>query len=261
MSRFSCYIITDSTLGIQCAEHLLQKKHKIFGIVSQNQLVSAWCKKHDIPLINFLHTFEDFAHQKNFDYLFSIVNSHILTSNILSSPQKLAINFHDAPLPKYAGVHATSWAILNQEKKHGVTWHIIEQKVDAGDVLNQELIPIDSGETALSLDIKCYLTAIKTFKALCDDLSQGTVSRIPQDLTKRTFFGAHKKPASLGFVDWKEPGNKIETLFRALSFGDYPNALSSFKILFSSDYFCPKSLKILYKNEGNMPGTILKVSE
>ena len=261
MSRFSCYIITDSTLGIQCAEHLLQKKHKIYGVLSQNPLVSAWCKNHDIPLIDSLQTFEALAIQKNFDYLFSIVNPKILSSKILSSSQKLAINYHDAPLPRYAGTHATSWAILNQEKTHGVTWHRMEPKVDAGDILKQEIIPIDKGETALSLNIKCYLIAIKTFKALCDDLSQGTVLRVPQDLTKRTFFGTYKKPFSLGFVNWKESGDQIETLFRALSFGDYPNALSSFKILFSSDYFCPKSLKILYKNEGNMPGTILKVSE
>ena len=57
-----------------------------------------------------------------FDYLFSIVPNKIFSEEILKLPRRFAINFHDAPLPKYAGLNATTWAILNNEKSHGITW-------------------------------------------------------------------------------------------------------------------------------------------
>ena len=73
----------------------------------------------------------------SFDFLFSIVNSQILFPSLLKLPREFAINFHDALLPKYAGVHATSWAIFNQEKTHGITWHVMSEIVDSGDILKQ----------------------------------------------------------------------------------------------------------------------------
>lgn len=79
------------------------------------------------------------------DYLFSIfsiVNRHLIPNELIALPQHLAINYHEAPLPNYAGVHATSWAIMNREVKHGITWHVMTERVDAGDILKQHFVEI-----------------------------------------------------------------------------------------------------------------------
>ena len=53
---------------------------------------------------------------------------------VLALAARGAINFHDGPLPRYAGLNAPVWAILNREPAHGVTWHLIEGGIDEGDI-------------------------------------------------------------------------------------------------------------------------------
>ena len=55
------------------------------------------------------------------DYLFSVLNEKILQTKYLKMVKKYSINFHDGPLPKYAGLFSSTWAIYN-EKEHGVCW-------------------------------------------------------------------------------------------------------------------------------------------
>ena len=137
---FSCFIVGEGTLPIRCAEVLLQRGHDILGIVSPDSSLRRWARERDIPHLD-PATLEDlaaFLGQRAFDYLFSIVNSYILSEDILALPRRMSINYHDAPLPRYAGSHATSWAILARESRYGVSWHVATRRVDAGDILSQE---------------------------------------------------------------------------------------------------------------------------
>jgi methionyl-tRNA formyltransferase len=106
----------------------------------------------------------------------------------LQRAQSLAINYHNAPLPKYAGLHALAWAILNKEQFYGITWHEMIEEIDAGDILKQTLIEIDPNETGLSLSVKCYQSAINAFNELVYDISHQNVRKSAQNLTERTYF-------------------------------------------------------------------------
>src|SRR6185295_1732898 len=132
--------------------------------------------------------------QEPFDYLFSIVNNRVLPREALETPRKWAINYHDAPLPAYAGVHATSWALMQGEAVHGVTWHIMADQVDAGSILKQKQIQIACDETASTLNVKCYEAAIYAFDELVDDLSSHRASAKTQSLEQRTYFPRYKRP-------------------------------------------------------------------
>lgn len=115
----------EGTLVIQCGEFLLNEEYQILGMISPDSMVARWAKEKSIP---FLHPKDDmlsFLGQKPFDYLFSIVNNIVIPTAVLALPCRYAINYHDAPLPKYAGINATSWAILSGEKIHGVSWHVM----------------------------------------------------------------------------------------------------------------------------------------
>lgn len=127
---FSCYIISETSLGLQCAIEIVKEGHKLLGIISTHDETCSWAKKNNIPSIASIIEFEKLNPYKEFDYLFSIVNSQILPVSVLQFPRVCAINYHDSPLPKYAGVNAISWAILNQEKTHGITWHKMTEQVD-----------------------------------------------------------------------------------------------------------------------------------
>ena len=70
-----------------------------------------------------------------FDWLFSIANLEMIPESVLARAKAGAVNFHDGPLPRYAGLNAPVWAILAGETAHGITWHMIEGGIDEGDVL------------------------------------------------------------------------------------------------------------------------------
>ena len=123
-NRFSCFIIGEGTLPIRCAEILLDQEHTIYGIISSDLAVNDWAREREIPHIDPKDkNIATFLSRHPFDYLFSIVNAYILPKQILELSRRCAINFHDAPLPRYAGNYATSWAIMQGERVHGVTWH------------------------------------------------------------------------------------------------------------------------------------------
>jgi amino acid adenylation domain-containing protein/non-ribosomal peptide synthase protein (TIGR01720 family) len=256
--KFSCYVIGDDTLASQCGDILLSQGHLILGVISSLPTIQAWACKHKIPLISASSGLSDVG-LKQCDYLFSIVNNQIFPERILALPKYFAINYHDAVLPRYAGVHATSWALLNQEKSHGVTWHIMEEKIDAGDILKQEIVNIDNDETALSLNLKCYQAAIKAFSELVDELATNTYVRKPQDLSQRTYYPINQKSMGNGWINWHDSAENIERYYRALNFGDYCNRLGSLKFKISGTTYIINELKVLkIKSAQPLAGTLVK---
>lgn len=258
--KFSSYIITETSLGAQCAEILLTEGHQVLGVISNNQDVIKWALKHNIPYFLTLKEFEKLKPEQSFDYLFSIVNNQILPSKLLKYPCYFAIDYHDAALPKYAGVHATSWAILNNEKSHGISWHVMSSLVDTGDILKQITFPIETDETTLTLNLKCYTQAIETFRVLVKELAEGTAHKQPQDLQDKSYYSAHQKPDNAGVVDWDGSAQDIDKLYRALYFGNYPNKLTSFKFLIDQQIFFPHKLEILKEKTKAKSGTIVKIN-
>jgi hypothetical protein len=183
------FLLGQGAMPVLCAELLLQAGFYIEGLHGPDHQLADWARRH-----NDLRFYADFDHFKasagstKYEFLFSIVNFRILDAEILRSPRVLAINYHDGPLPRYAGSHAPAWAYRNKEGSHGVTWHVIEERVDAGDILKQASFPLSPEETLESLSQKCYLMGIRAFRELIAELKLGTYSRFPQDLSQRTFY-------------------------------------------------------------------------
>ena len=260
---FDCYIICETSLGVECAKELLKEGNKLLGIVSADLKNQQWATQHNIRYFSSVKEFKKNITTQSFDYLFSIVNNHILPQSLLQLPRYCSINYHDALLPKYAGIHATSWAILNNERIHGITWHIMNEVVDSGNILRQSNFNLDIGETALSLNLKCYSHALDAFKKLIKDLvvHGGSIATKSQDLKNRSYFSFYKKPPSFGFIRYEHSAKKTDQLYRALNFGNYPNTLSSFKILIGQNVYNPVNLETLDTKSQAIPGTIVNITD
>jgi methionyl-tRNA formyltransferase len=115
----NCYIIGETNLTLQCAQWLVRQGHELLGIVSSSSKIRDWATKSHINHFYDLQASKGILISNQFDYLFSIANPIILKSELLNKPSIAAINYHDALLPAYAGVHATSWVIWRGEKEHG----------------------------------------------------------------------------------------------------------------------------------------------
>ncbi|PYV73025.1 MAG: hypothetical protein DMG96_24415, partial [Acidobacteria bacterium] len=148
MTNFSCFIIGEDPITVQCGDMLLSRGHVIRGVVSEKSEVARWAKARGVRSIDAGGDLKAILEEHPFDYLFSIANMRLLSHELVSLPRAGAINFHDGPLPQYAGIHTTSWALINRERTYGITWHFINNVVDGGKILKQRMVQITEGETA-----------------------------------------------------------------------------------------------------------------
>jgi amino acid adenylation domain-containing protein len=257
----SCFVIGEGSLLIQCATRLLEREYQIFCIVSPDESVIDWAKSKDIAYRQSTDNLLAFFNHKPFDYLFSIVNTSILSKEILELPRQYAINYHDALLPKYAGINATSWAIINQEKTHGVTWHIMSEQVDGGDILKQTTVEIAKNETAFTLNAKCYEAAISSFLQLITELSCGQVVATQQNLENRTYFSRSRQSSGGGLLSWNHDAQEIDALIRGLDFGPYPNPLGLAKFVIGSDVIIIPQIEVTDSLSTLPPGTITAICD
>lgn len=258
---FSCYLIGEDRLLLECADIILSNEHLILGIISPFSAAEEYCLKKDIPYFRNIKEVLPTISTANYDYLFSIINGAILPLSLLQTPRCLPINYHNSPLPKYAGLHAPSWAILNNEQRHGVSWHIMVEEIDAGDILKQTFIEIEPNETGLSLSVKCYQAAVSTFKELIYDLSHHHIRTIPQDLTQRSYYDYYKKPRHGGWINWHDSAEAIDRLCRALNLGHhYHNRLALPKFNIGEDFFIINQLNIINTPCAEAPGTLLEIT-
>ena len=169
MAPFSCVMVGNESLLVQCARLLIQRGHEIRTIASDNADITAWAEEAGIPVVAPGAGLE-VRLTPGFDWLFSIANLSVLPEAVLAMARKGAVNFHDGPLPRYAGLNAPVWALLNGETRHGITWHLIEPEIDAGDIIEQVMFDIAGDDTAFSLNARCYASAIDSFPAVVEAL-------------------------------------------------------------------------------------------
>ena len=96
--------------------------------------------------------FTDALQQRSPDLLISVACPYILKEKLLGIPPRGCINIHHAPLPRYKGMMPTFWQLYHGEQQLGVTIHYMAAKVDEGDALLQESLPVTPGESLHDAD-------------------------------------------------------------------------------------------------------------
>lgn len=185
-------VIGQGPMPVRCAEILKRAGFTIALVHSPDEPLQQWALDNQVPHEPWPE-FKTRASAMDDHYLFSVTNFRILPPAVYERPL-LGINYHDAPLPRYAGSHAVRWALHNGEREHGITWHVVTNEVDAGDILKQRLFAIDPKDNEHTLHQKCYLSGMRAFKELVAELKAGTWTRTPQDLSLRTYYAAAQVP-------------------------------------------------------------------
>ena len=71
-------------------------------------------------------------------------------------------------LPEYRGVYPVNWAIIEGKKNTGVTYHLVNEKIDDGQIVCQKEISISLGDTARSLQLRLDDLAYELFDEMVD---------------------------------------------------------------------------------------------
>ncbi len=139
----------------------------------------------------------------------------MLKEGLLDLPKLGHINAHASLLPKYRGAAPIQHAILQGEKRTGVTVMKIVPELDAGDVLLQEETPIGPHENSGDLRIRLAELSGKALVAAIGLLASGKAKFSKQDPKKASHAPKVEKPH--GVIDWSKPATEIDKLVRAMT--------------------------------------------
>jgi methionyl-tRNA formyltransferase len=156
-------------------------------------------------------------------FIFSFYYRNMLRREVLDIPQNGALNLHGSLLPKFRGRVPVNWAIIKGENETGATLHYMVEKPDAGDIVDQEKVPILFTDTALDLFNKVTQAAVTIIDRSWPLLAAGKAPRIPMNLTAGSYFGG-RKPTD-GLIDWTKDAVQIYNLVRGVTH-PYPGAFT-----------------------------------
>ena len=264
-ARVSAAFVGEGTLLVQCADLFLRAGHEIRRIVSSDPRVREWAAERRLRCV----AGDDPAQFEceSVDYLFSVGGQRLLPATVVAHARRLALSFHDGPLPRYAELHAPSWALLGRESRYGVTWHEMTERVDAGRIAARQTFDVRPGDTALTLNARCYEAGIATFADVVRAIGDGTLTLTPQGAAQRTYFEAHRRPEAACALRWDRPAEELAALAAALDFGTYRNQLGLPKVLLASDggrldgVLVARGVRPLGERSGACAGTIVGLDD
>ncbi|MGM0625324.1 MAG: methionyl-tRNA formyltransferase [Bacteroidota bacterium] len=153
--------------------------------------------------------------------LMVVVAFRMLPKLIWNIPPKGTFNLHASLLPQYRGAAPINHAIMNGEKQTGVTTFLIDDKIDTGNILLQEVTPISEDDTAGSLHDKLMDQGANLVLKTANAIEQDKITAKPQSTAKEA------KTAPKIFrndceINWNKSGKDVYNFIRGLS--PYPTA-------------------------------------
>ncbi|MGA5048583.1 methionyl-tRNA formyltransferase [Streptomyces arboris] len=228
------------TWGHRTLQALLDSEHDVVTVVthprSEHAYEKIWsdsvadlAEKHGIPVI-----IRNRPDGELVERLKEVAPDIIVANNwrtwmppeIYNLPVHGTLNIHDSLLPAYAGFSPLIWALINGEPEVGVTAHLMDEELDAGDIVVQRSVTVGPTDTATDLFHRTVdLIAPVTTEAL-GLIASGQTEFTRQDRSKASFF--HKRAEEDIRIDWTWPAEDLERLIRAQS-APYPSAFTFHK--------------------------------
>jgi len=149
------------------------------------------------------------------EFLFSFYYRYMLNASWLKVPRRGALNMHGSLLPKYRGRAPVHWAIIHGESSTGASLHYMQEKPDAGALVDQQSVPIAENDTALDVSLKVAEAAQQVLRRSLPKLIAGTANAHALDLAQGSYFG-RRRPED-GRIDWRRGARAVHDLVRAVA--------------------------------------------
>ena len=206
-------------------------------------------KKLNLRNPNSLNNDEEFKIFKNLspDLVVVVAYGQIIPKYFLEIPKFGFINIHASLLPKWRGAAPIQRAIMNQDKKIGVSIMKIEEKLDSGPVLSSKEIELNQNSTYGEIERKLSFDGASLLIETLKNLSDKKVKFKKQDDNKATY--AKKISKYETRINWNSEADKIIAHIHGLS----PNPGAWFE--YKGERF--KVFKAIKSSFSGKPGTIM----
>lgn len=146
-----------------------------------------------------------------------------IPESILKIAPKGCVGMHASLLPLYRGGAPLVWAVINGEKKTGLSFFYLDSGIDNGDIIAQREIEILDKDNIKDILSKVNYAALDIINEYIPLIAEGKSPRIKQDDSLATYF-PQRKPED-GLIDWSWDAKKIKDFIRAQT-KPYPGAFT-----------------------------------
>ena len=148
------------------------------------------------------------------DIIITCAYGQIIPKELLDYPKYGCINVHASLLPKLRGGAPIQRAIMNGYKKTGITIMYMEQKMDSGDMIEQEQIEILDTDNYKTLHDKLSKLGSELLIKTLPNILSGNINPIKQNEEEVTYgFNISKEDEKINFAKAK---NEIHNQIRGL---------------------------------------------
>lgn len=218
--------------GLATLTKLVVSEHNLLAVVTQpdRKKGRGW-KVEPQPIKAFIHAnhpeipifqpeklsdngFAENLKELNADIFIAVDYGQILGKEILQIPQKYCINLHPSLLPKYRGAAPAQRAVLAGEKKTGNTIIVMNERMDAGDIIAQTETKIAETEDAAELSLRLSAEGASLIIKTLEKIAAGKEKLRAQNEKEATY--APKIRKEEGKIDWSNPAEEIVRKIRGL---------------------------------------------
>lgn len=255
----SALLIGNESLTAECGNLWLERGHRIAAVVTRDARVAAWAASRGVPVLAPGAGLSTRTAHLSVDWVLSIANLSLVPDVVLARATQGGVNFHDGPLPAYAGLNAPVWALLKGEPRHAITWHLMTSGIDEGEVLATRAFDIADDDTAFTLNARCFDAAVDSFPEVITALAAGGHPRRPQDAGPRHVYRRADRPAAAARLDFTQPAETVARMVRALDHSGYRNPLAVPKIDFAGQILTVGMAEVEAGHAA--PGTVLEATQ
>jgi len=167
----------------------------------------------------------DFLKKLKPDLFVIIAYGQIFSQEALDIPAIMPINIHASLLPRFRGAAPINWAIINGDKKSGLTVMYVTRKMDAGPVMLQKEVKIEQQDTSVTLEEKLSQAAPGILLDALKFIETRNYRLAEQDEERAVL--APKLTKQDGLIDWNNPAASIHNQIRGVM--PWPGAFTSYR--------------------------------
>jgi methionyl-tRNA formyltransferase len=161
------------------------------------------------------------------------------------------INIHPSKLPQYRGPSPIQTALLNNDQKTAISYMIMDQEMDTGDIISQHELQIEEDDTYQTLETKISQLAQDTITDTATKALENKLQLKPQNNAMATYCQMIKKEE--GQIDWYKTADSIYNMWRA--FYLWPNIYT----MWNNKKIILKEIKKIPSDNNVSPGTVMMV--
>ncbi len=204
-------LITDSEISIRfvCAR-----------FDTQDETLKQYCKKYNIDYLKDKNVnsadFIEKLSRYHCDLMVSMSFNQIFRREIIDLTRYKIINCHAGKLPFYRGRNILNWALINDETEFGITVHYVDEGIDTGDIILQDVHAIKDTDDYSTLLVRSYSACSSIlYRAICLFKKGGVVGKKQENIHPVGFYCTQRKIGDEN-INWKDSSRNIFNFIRSI---------------------------------------------